>query len=153
MVFCLTGTEQWTPKSSNLCQLLVSIQGLILVAEPYYNEAGYEKQKGTQTGHENSRMYNEMVLLKLTQTLTKMGQQPPSTFRQEVLDHLKVAGPRFAARLEGWIKGEEEEGATAHDASFPLLPPSKGFCISMQKALKNFKSVINGHSTEETGSN
>ncbi len=27
-----------------LWQVLVSIQGLILVAEPYYNEAGYEKQ-------------------------------------------------------------------------------------------------------------
>lgn len=25
-------------------QVLVSIQGLILVAEPYYNEAGFEKQ-------------------------------------------------------------------------------------------------------------
>lgn len=25
-------------------QVLVSIQGLVLVPEPYYNEAGYEKQ-------------------------------------------------------------------------------------------------------------
>ena len=25
-------------------QVLVSIQGLVLVAEPYYNEAGYERQ-------------------------------------------------------------------------------------------------------------
>ncbi len=41
--------------------------GLILVSEPYYNEAGYEKQKGTQQGHENSRMYNEMAILKMVQ--------------------------------------------------------------------------------------
>ncbi len=41
--------------------------GLILVSEPYYNEAGYEKQKGTQQGHENSRMYNEMAILKMLQ--------------------------------------------------------------------------------------
>ena len=54
----------WTNNSS-LLQLLISIQGLVLVSEPYYNEAGYEKQKGTQHGHENSRMYNEMVLLKV----------------------------------------------------------------------------------------
>ena len=41
--------------------------GLILVSEPYYNEAGYEKQKGTQQGQENSRMYNEMAILKMVQ--------------------------------------------------------------------------------------
>jgi hypothetical protein len=44
-----------------------SFSGLILVSEPYFNEAGYERQKGTQQGIENSRMYNEMALLKLVQ--------------------------------------------------------------------------------------
>lgn len=39
------GTEKWGANSS-LLQLIVSIQGLILVAEPYFNEAGYEKQVG-----------------------------------------------------------------------------------------------------------
>lgn len=38
-------TEVWGPNST-LLQVIVSIQGLILVAEPYFNEAGYEKQKG-----------------------------------------------------------------------------------------------------------
>lgn len=39
------GSEMWSA-SSTLLQVIVSIQGLILVAEPYYNEAGYEKQRG-----------------------------------------------------------------------------------------------------------
>lgn len=39
------GTEVWSP-TSTLLQVIVSIQGLILVDEPYFNEAGYEKQKG-----------------------------------------------------------------------------------------------------------
>lgn len=41
--------------------------GLILVAEPYYNEAGFEKQRGSVIGHENSKMYNEMAIIKLIQ--------------------------------------------------------------------------------------
>jgi len=45
-------------------------EGLILNSEPYYNEASYEKQKGTQTGLENSRLYNEMAILKLVQVYT-----------------------------------------------------------------------------------
>lgn len=40
------GTEIWCPNSSTLLQVIVSLQGLILVDEPYYNEAGYEKQRG-----------------------------------------------------------------------------------------------------------
>jgi len=39
--------------------------GLILVSEPYYNETGYEKQKNTVLGCENSKKYNEMVLVQL----------------------------------------------------------------------------------------
>lgn len=39
------GSEMWGPEST-LLQVIVSIQGLILVSEPYFNEAGYEKQKG-----------------------------------------------------------------------------------------------------------
>lgn len=30
--------------STSLSQVLVSIQGLVLVPEPYYNEAGYGRQ-------------------------------------------------------------------------------------------------------------
>ena len=35
--------------------------------QPYYNEAGYEKQRGHQIALENSRVYNEMALLKLVE--------------------------------------------------------------------------------------
>lgn len=40
-------TETWG-SNSTILQVIVSIQGLILVDEPYFNEAGYEKQKGKQ---------------------------------------------------------------------------------------------------------
>lgn len=63
--------------------------GLILVMEPYFNEAGYEKQKGSQQGKENSRMYNEMVLLKLVQSMTKIALHPPPVFQTEIQDHLR----------------------------------------------------------------
>lgn len=43
------GSEIWCPNSSTLLQVIVSIQGLILVDEPYYNEAGYEKQRGNNS--------------------------------------------------------------------------------------------------------
>lgn len=39
--------EQWRP-TSTLLQLIVSIQGLILVEQPYFNEPGYADQLGKQ---------------------------------------------------------------------------------------------------------
>lgn len=37
---------------------MVAIQSLILNAEPYFNEPGYEKSRGTDAGDKSSREYN-----------------------------------------------------------------------------------------------
>ena len=95
--------ELWGPNSS-LLQVIVSIQGLILVAEPYYNEAGYDKQKGTQQGHENSRMYNEMAIIKMVQATTKLIQQPPVIFEQEIVQHFRQFGMSMYGRIKGWME-------------------------------------------------
>ncbi|XP_065337080.1 (E3-independent) E2 ubiquitin-conjugating enzyme isoform X2 [Cloeon dipterum] len=158
------GTEVWTANST-LLQVIVSIQGLILVSEPYFNEAGYEKQKGSQQGRENSRMYNEMVVLKQVQALTKMLLQPPSVFKEEVLYHFKHQAYFLIDRLEGWLKisemhndshplspvtpttFREAHGVLASSATtplpeFPLIPASKGFCITLRKSLSTFQEVL-----------
>jgi ubiquitin-protein ligase len=42
--------SKWNPAKSNLHQVLVSIQALILVEQPYFNEPSYEAQRGTTEG-------------------------------------------------------------------------------------------------------
>ena len=74
--------------------LSLVVLGLILVPEPYYNEAGYEKQRGSQQGHENSRMYNEMALVKTVQAMTKTIINPPELFAKEVKEHMTSKGER-----------------------------------------------------------
>ena len=39
----------------------MSIQSLILVAEPYFNEPGYERLKGKPQGDQNSNDYNTNI--------------------------------------------------------------------------------------------
>ena len=41
--------------------MLVSIQSLILVSEPYFNEPGYERSRGTPTATQNSREYDANI--------------------------------------------------------------------------------------------
>lgn len=57
------GVENWDAKNSNLLRLVISLQALVFVDEPYYNEAGYQKQRGTIEGQLNSRMYSETAFL------------------------------------------------------------------------------------------
>jgi ubiquitin-conjugating enzyme E2 O len=155
------GTETWTP-NSNLLQLLVSIQGLILVAEPYFNEAGYERQKGTQQGVENSRMYNEMVVLKLVQSMTRLASNPPEAFKDEVKDHLRGHSKKLINRIESWRQmslaamkcsasttpdedmhtGPESYKIANITPDFPLVPASKGFCLSLERSLEAFKKAL-----------
>ena len=47
----------WQPNQSTLLQVLVSIQGLILVPDPYYNEPGFEMQRNSKAGKAASKQY------------------------------------------------------------------------------------------------
>ncbi|AEO63087.1 uncharacterized protein THITE_39113, partial [Thermothielavioides terrestris NRRL 8126] len=49
--------QPWEPNRSTLLQLLVSIQAMIFVAEPYYNEPGFEYR----LDEANSQRYNTGV--------------------------------------------------------------------------------------------
>ena len=150
------GTETWNSQDSNLLQVLVSIQGLILVREPYFNEAGYEKQRGAQMGCENSRMYNEMAVLKLVQSMTRMARCPPEPFKREIVQHLRERGECLAARLEGWREVSLQRNRSVDTPSspappltvdlpdFPLVPASKGFCLTLERALVSLREALAG---------
>jgi ubiquitin-protein ligase len=51
----------WIPQKSTILQVLVSIQGLILVSDPYYNEPSYETARGTKAGKTCSDQYNKSI--------------------------------------------------------------------------------------------
>ncbi|KAI0094796.1 hypothetical protein BDY19DRAFT_914675 [Irpex rosettiformis] len=51
--------EIWSASRSSLLQAFVSIQGLVLVKEPWFCEPAYEKLRGTEEGIVNSRLYSE----------------------------------------------------------------------------------------------
>lgn len=53
--------EKWNAQTSSFLQVLVSIQSLILVPEPYFNEPGFERSRGTPSGTNSSREYNSNI--------------------------------------------------------------------------------------------
>ena len=50
---------------------------------------------------------------------------------------------RLIVRLERWRDLSSADGdAPVEKPDFPLLPVSKGFCISLSKALKQFRDAL-----------
>eukprot|EP01099_Mayorella_cantabrigiensis_P006009 TRINITY_DN492_c0_g1_i1.p1 TRINITY_DN492_c0_g1~~TRINITY_DN492_c0_g1_i1.p1 ORF type:complete len:319 (-),score=74.84 TRINITY_DN492_c0_g1_i1:46-1002(-) len=80
--------EVWNPTSSNILQVIVSVQGLILgTREPYYLEAGYDKHRGTVSGNQNSRLYNEMAFLLCLRSMISHIKAPPIHFSSLIYHH------------------------------------------------------------------
>ncbi len=50
--------ERWNANTSTILQILLSIQSLIMVDKPYFNEPGYEKNINTSDGIRKSDLYN-----------------------------------------------------------------------------------------------
>jgi len=51
----------WEPGKSTLLQVLISIQSLIMVADPYFNEPGYQSSLNTPQGDALSKKYNAAI--------------------------------------------------------------------------------------------
>ena len=58
---CLSLLGTQNKNTSTLLQVLVSIQSLIFVEDPYFNEPGYERDINTPIGKERSFSYNEKI--------------------------------------------------------------------------------------------
>jgi len=79
--------EQWN-ETSTVLQVLISIQSLILCAEPYYNEPGFERLYGTPQGDSESLKYSEEVFRNnLKYAVVGQLTNPPEGFEDVVRAH------------------------------------------------------------------
>ena len=94
--------EKWNPQTSSLLQVrflfeicfrmkaefvyfqvLVSIQSLILVPEPYFNEPGYERSRGSQTALHNSQEYDASIRAATVRwAILNQIKNPPPCFKE-----------------------------------------------------------------------
>eukprot|EP00434_Breviolum_minutum_P014292 symbB.v1.2.012600.t1/scaffold820.1/size171332/7 len=100
----------WDPNHSTLLQVLVSLQGLVLVEDPYFNEPGHESDAKSEHGRTASALYNESVRLLCLRAALNIHQQPPRGFEEVVAKHFSVYGPQILAQCEEALQGQGSEG-------------------------------------------
>ena len=116
------GIEVWDPSTSTLLQVLVSVQGLVLVPKPYYNEAGYEKQTGSAEGEKNALVYNESAYLLVLKSMLALLRRPPEGFAPLVCAHFRARREHVLRACRHYLQGVRV-GALDDDAELPKPRP------------------------------
>ena len=101
-------SEKWNPKTSTFLQIMISIQSLILVEEPYFNEPGWEKDIGTPKGIANSKNYNDKIhpnTIKLG--MIDMIKNPPAGFEDVIKNHFIMKKEEIIRNLDKWSEQTE----------------------------------------------
>ncbi|XP_059477801.1 baculoviral IAP repeat-containing protein 6 [Neocloeon triangulifer] len=97
--------EKWNAHTSSFLQVLVSIQSLILVPEPYFNEPGYERSRGTPSGTHSSREYNSNIYQATVRwAMLEQLRQPSPCFKEVVHNHFWFKRHEIEQQIDGWIK-------------------------------------------------
>lgn len=94
-------------------------------------------------------MYNEMVVLKLVESMTKFIANPPEVFRDEILKHFSERGEQMCNRIKNWMDMSTTTTTTANNVptdaqqpDFSLVPASRGFCLKLVGLLDNFRQKL-----------
>ncbi|XP_043273976.1 baculoviral IAP repeat-containing protein 6 isoform X1 [Venturia canescens] len=104
--------EKWNAHTSSFLQVLVSIQSLILVPEPYFNEPGYERSRGTPAGAQSSQEYNANICQATVKwAMLDQIKNPCPCFKEVIHTHFWIKRHEIIAQLQGWIMEMELHGS------------------------------------------
>ncbi|KAE8601567.1 hypothetical protein XENTR_v10013719 [Xenopus tropicalis] len=96
--------EKWNPQTSSFLQVLVSIQSLILVSEPYFNEPGYERSRGTPGGTQSSREYDGNIRQATVKwAMLEQIRNASPCFKEVIHKHFYLKRAEIMAQCEDWI--------------------------------------------------
>ncbi|OWR46977.1 survivin-1 [Danaus plexippus plexippus] len=114
--------EKWNAHTSSFLQVLVSIQSLILVPEPYFNEPGYERSRGTRVGNSASLEYNSNIYQACVRwAMLDHLRAPEPCFKEVIQTHFWMKRNEIMQTVANWIT--ELEGQTGPPAGTPPAPP------------------------------
>jgi ubiquitin-protein ligase len=107
--------SRWQPDVSSAQQVLISVQAMILVADPYFNEPSYEQQRGTAAGKRASEQYSAKLRLHtLRHAIVAQLRTPPRGFEAAVHQYARTMAPLLREQAHVW---REEARGSALEAA------------------------------------
>ena len=104
------GDNNWNRDVSTFLQVLVSIQSLILVEQPCFNEPGHERNMGTPIGDMESKSYNRHIRSQnISFAMIDMIRNPPKGFEEVVKLHFKLKKDIIARETQQWLDEDDND--------------------------------------------
>ncbi|KAI9197033.1 hypothetical protein LWI28_029209 [Acer negundo] len=123
------GNEKWNPAKSTILQVLVSIQGLVLNAKPYYNEPGAKPAVSWEN-------YNEVVFALSCRTMLYQLLKPPKNFESFVVDHFQDRAFTILRACKAYRDGRVRIGVFSDNG------PSSSSTNKTIKVSRNFRDSM-----------
>jgi ubiquitin-protein ligase len=126
-------SEKWNAKRSTLSQVVVSLQSQILTDQPYFNEPGYEKNKGTARGIEANRQYNESIQkatmkISIIDMIKYINTYPQ--FNNAIITHFYLQKEKIINQCNKWVKDCRDQ--TLKQPMILLLDEMKGLFMELK---------------------
>jgi ubiquitin-conjugating enzyme E2 O len=140
-------SEEWSPSRSTILQVVVSLLGLVLVREPYFNEAGYEGLVGNEESKRPSALYSERVFLRAQGFLISAVEQTGTVSGLAGMENVvrwlyrDEKGPRLLDVATRAVEKtlERSRGSTGELDGLTVM--SKGACTSLSRVLEMLKGL------------
>lgn len=134
------GNEKWMPKKSTMLQVLVSIQALILNANPFFNEPGYDTMYPGAEGQRKSNAYNEEIFILSLKTMMYTLRRPPKHFEELVGGHFLRRAHAILSACRAYMEGVPV-GYMTDDGKIPKEKSgSKSFNTAVAKMVNGLVS-------------
>nr|XP_043638463.1 putative ubiquitin-conjugating enzyme E2 38 [Erigeron canadensis] len=140
--------NMWIPGTSNMLQLLVSIQDLILNATPYFNIIG-TAMSISRIQERKSFLFNENTVVKSLETMVYTMNKPPKNFEDLVFGHFHMRVHDILMACKGYIKGQQEVGCLVSDSNHAPSMKFKKDVTSCIKPLVNAFENIGAKEAQE----
>lgn len=98
----------------------MSIQALILVPDPFFNEPGYERNRGTSEGDRQSRQYNEVIReATVKHAMISHLKRPAAEFKGPILEHFRMRRGAVVDQVKGWAT--DKDNSPGHKSKMTSL--------------------------------
>lgn len=119
-----SGGEKWNKDTSSLLQVLNSIQSLILIPDPYYNEPGHERNRGTPGGNKMVVEYNNNIrLYSMNHGMCDIIEKPSlyGGFEDAIITHFKLRRDYILQTTGKWVDEAPANMKNAYTVAYERL--------------------------------
>ncbi|KAI3843194.1 hypothetical protein MKX03_009793 [Papaver bracteatum] len=132
-------TESWNPSQLTVLQVLLSLQGLVLNANPLFNEPVLTKLFGTSSSWKKPSIhYDEQVFILSLRTMLRLLRTPPKHFQDFVFQHFRERDKIILAACKIYMSGRLRIG---EDIQHIINQPSTTTPINVARKVEFLNSM------------